>query len=445
MTRVAKVGLVTALAVGLFVTGGIGAFRSLGNDGRSTTQVTPNGTEALLKPAVGSASLIDEIASLQDRLRVLPSDWRSFASLGLAYVQQARVSADPSYYPKAQGVLQRSLSLNDTDNFQALVGMGALALARHDFSGALQWGERAKAVNPYNGNVYGVIGDAQIELGDYAAAFRTFQTMVDTDPSIASYARVSYARELQGDVAGAIRSMTAALDAAGSPDDSAWASFQLGELFFNSGHLTKAAAFYRRGVELAPSYVPPHAGLAKVAWARGETSKAIARYTWVVQRYPSPEYVIALGDLYATNGQQAEADQQYALVHAEQQLFAANGVNVDLELALFDADHGKPVDALAAARAEWDRRHSVHVADALAWALHANGMDAQAWPFERQALKLGTQNALFFFHAGMIRLALHAPVSASTWLRRAIDTNPHFSILYAGVAADTLAGSERSR
>ena len=72
------------------------------------------------------------------RLAASPQDWRSFASLGLAYVQQARITSDPSYYPKAQGVLRTSIALQPQDNEAALVGMAALAAARHDFSAALR-------------------------------------------------------------------------------------------------------------------------------------------------------------------------------------------------------------------------------------------------------------------------------------------------------------------
>src|SRR5207247_1481286 len=133
--------------------------------------------------------------------------------------------------------------------------------------------------------------------------------------------------------------------------------------------LRRAASAYRNGVEASADFVPPHAGLAKVAWARGDLDRAIKGYTWVVQRYPSPEYVTALGDLYAAAGNQQMAQEQYQLVGVERRLFATNGVNVDLELALFDADHGAPVDALAAAKAEWGRRHSIQVADAYGWAL----------------------------------------------------------------------------
>jgi tetratricopeptide (TPR) repeat protein len=284
-----------------------------------------------------------------------------------------------------------------------------------------------------------VIGDAQVELGRYEDAFATFQTMVDTRPGVASYARVSYARELMGNVLGAIQAMEAARDIAGTPADAAWASYQLGELYFNQGNLAAAKAAYERGAETDTNYVPPFAGLAKVAWARGRIQDAITGYTDVVSRYPAPEYVMALGDLYAAAGQPEQADRQYALVQAEEQLFRSNGVNIDLELALFDAAHGDPTGALAAAREEWAKRHSVHVADAYAWALYANGRYAEAARYARTAMALGYRNALFAFHAGMIQLELGNDGEARRLLSEAVQLNPHFSIQYAPVAQATLA------
>ena len=162
----------------------------------------------------------------------------------------------------------------------------------------------------------------------------------------------------------------------------------------------------------------------------------------MVSRYPLPEYVIALGDLYATSGDKMQADQQYSLVRAEEQLFRANGVNVDLELSLFESDHGDPQAGLTQARAEWGRRHSILVADALAWALHQNGDEHQAAHYSRFALHLGTQSALLNFHAGLIQLALGNKDAARSYLARAIAISPHFSILYAHEAAATLAKLE---
>jgi tetratricopeptide (TPR) repeat protein len=434
--------MVGLLAIVLIVVAGAGAFRSLrpgsveASGGIGAAPIRP---ADLVSSAVGAGGGLEAtIAGLQQHLIDAPDDADSFASLGLAYVQQARVTADPSFYPKAEGVLHRSIGLQPRGNEGALVGLAALAAARHDFDAALRFGMRAERVDPYDANVYGVIGDAQVELGHYEAAFSTFQTMVDTKPTLSAYARVSYARELLGDVAGAIRSMEAARDVAGSGADLAWTSYHLGELRFNRGDVGGAAREYRAGMQADATYVPNLAGLAKVAWARGDLDRAIELFTEVTQRYPSPDYVATLGDLYATRGDHAPAQRQFELVRVEADLFHANGVNTDLELALFDADHGDPRSALRAARAEWDRRHSVHVADALAWALHMNGRDREAISYAIRASSLGTRSALFLYHEGMIRLALGDHDEGRALLVRALAVNPHFSVLHTPIALRTI-------
>ena len=437
MRAIGKATAVTAMAVALLVAGAVVFVRGTG-DALDPATRHPS-SSALLLPTPNAGSLDGAIASLQQRLREIPDDWRGFAQLGLAYVAQARVTADPSWYPKAEGVLRRSLRLQPDENVDGALGIGALDLARHDFAAALRQGRRASELDPYSADAYGVIGDALLELGRYDRAFEAFQTMVDTRPDLASYARVAYARELVGDVSGAEGAMRMAFDAAGSPSDSAWTAYQLGELAFGSGDVGSARGWYARGLDLDPAYVPNLAGLAKVAWARGDDELAIARLTEVVARYPSAEFVVALADLYRTTGWRALAEQQEAVVAAMHELATANGVNVDLELALFDADHDEPAGALAAARAEWARRRSVHVADAYAWALCANGRYRRASAFAERALSLGTRNALFLFHAGMIRLGLGDEAGARRYLSRALATNPNFSILYADDAARILA------
>jgi tetratricopeptide (TPR) repeat protein len=443
MRAIGKAAAVTAMAVALLVAGAAVFVRGTGVAVDPAARRTSS--SALLLPTANAGSLDGGIASLQQRLREIPDDWRGFAQLGLAYVAQARVTADPSWYPKAEGVLRRSLRLQPDENVDGALGIGALDLARHDFAAALREGRRASDLNPYSADAYGVIGDALLELGRYDRAFEALQTMVDTRPDLASYARVAYARELVGDVPGAERAMRLAFDAAGTPSDSAWTTYQLGELAFGSGDVGSARAWYARGLDLDPAYVPNLAGLAKVAWARGDDELAIARLTEVVARYPSAEFVGALADLYRATGKPALADRQEAVVAAMHDLATANGVNVDLELALFDADHGDPEGALAAARAEWARRQSVHVADAYAWALYANGRYQRASTFAERALALGTRSALFLFHAGMIRLELGDEVGARRYLSDAVATNPNFSILHAADAARVLARLETGR
>jgi tetratricopeptide (TPR) repeat protein len=438
--RVPSAIVVAGLALAMFGAGAVG----IASRGGSPAQTTPihrsANVAAATAPVVSSGSLTELIASLQARLRSIPGDWRSFAALGLAYVQQARITADPTSYPKAEAALGRSLSLNGSSNVDALIGEASLAAARHDFAGALAWGRKAVVAGPHTAQAYAILGDAQVELGRYDEAFATFQRAVDLKPELSTYARASYAWELQGNVANAIAAMDLALQSASNPTDAAWALNQLGDLFFSSGRVRRAEASYREAVARDPTFVPPHAGLAKVEFAEGHLGAAIRDLEWTVARYPAPEYVIALGDLYAAAGRDAEAGQEFALVRAEEQLFRANGVDMDLEVALFDADHGVDLAAgLAAARAEWARRHSIHVADALAWQLYANGRYREALVYADQALRLGTRNASFLFHRAMIEKALGRPADARRDLAAALDMNPHFSVVWADRAARILA------
>jgi tetratricopeptide (TPR) repeat protein len=382
-------------------------------------------------PAGSAAALAANIAAAQRRLARLPGDWATWAELGVAYVQQARLTADPSYYPKAEGAVRRSFEVQPTDNFLALIGQGALAAARHDFPAALRAGQRAAAIDPYSAAAQGVITDALIELGRYDEAWVAVQRMVDLRPDTGSLARASYAAELRGDVVRARQLLTDALQLAPSPVDAGFASYYLGELAWNSGDLAGAGRWYDEGLRRAPEYLPLLAGRARVAAAQGRYAAAVADYRTLVARQPQPGYLIEYGDLLATHRDTAGAAAQYAVVRTEERLFAAQGVNVDLELALFDADHGAPARALTEAQAEYAARRSVAVEDALAWALHMNGRDADALPHARSAARLGTRNALFRYHLGTIEAALGDRGAARRDLSEALRLNPHFSPLHA--------------
>jgi tetratricopeptide (TPR) repeat protein len=428
--------LALALAAVLFVAG---TLFPVGDDDRPVAQASGHSTGLLLAPAADRRGLDATVTRLEERVGAVPDDWRAWASLGLAYLQQNRVTADPSFYLKAEDALARSLELNEADNFQGMLGMGALALARHDFAAGLEWGRRARDINPYNAQVRAVIGDALVELGRYEAAGRAFQTMIDLRPDLSSYARVSYFRELHGDVSGAIEAMASAVDTGGSGEDSAWAAYQLGELYFTTGRVAEAKREFTKGAWLAPDYFLPKVGLAKVAAARGHYRFATRLLSGVVERYPAPEYVILLGDVYQHAGRPAEAAAQYDLVRTIDKLYTASGVNTDLETALFDADHGVNLDdAVRRARAEYRHRRSIHVADALAWTLYAKGRYGRAKHFSRVSLRLGTRDARLLFHAGMIDFRLGRDAGARRHLSSALSVNPNFSFVHARVARRTL-------
>jgi tetratricopeptide (TPR) repeat protein len=378
--------------------------------------------------------------SYQDVARQQPNNADARAILAAAYIQKARETGDPSYYAKAEEVIDQALRIAP-DHIDALIAQGLLALARHQFQDALAIGEQARQLAPLVVAVDGVIADAQIELGMYTAAAATIQAMVNKRPDLASYSRVSYMRELEGDLPGAIDAMARAVQAGGTAVENVeWVRTQLGNLYFNSGNLVAAEQEYQTSLLRSPDYVFALAGMARILTARGELNAAIASYQQAIARMPLPEFVIGLGELLEASGQTEAAEQQYQLVRAMQQLFKANGVDTDLELAHFEADHGQQPDlAVTMAREAFQRQPNIKGADTLAWALYKQGNAGEAEQYAIQALSLGTRDSMLLFHAGMIAVANDKPTQARQYLNQAVALNPSFSPLYAPQVYATLA------
>lgn len=435
MSMKLKYLLVALLFIPALALGTLGARWFYDASGQSTREIQSLDATAKEGTRRRDGSTDGLISSLQESLKQNPYNASAYSYLGAAYLQKVRESGDPSYYTKAEGVLSKALEL-DSNNFNAISGMGALALARHHFADALQWGERGAALNPYNAGIYGVIGDAHIELGQYDAAFEAFQKMVNTRPDLASYARVSYARELLGDRPGAIENMQAAVNAgAVGSEGRSWALVQLANLYFDQGELEQAQRTFQAALDNWAEYPYARAGLGKVYAAQGDYARAIDIYSRLVQSIPLPEFVIALGDVYMKAGRTADAAKQYELVAAMQQLFQANGVDTDAELALFNADHQKDLaNTLKLARSAYERRSGITVADTVAWTLYQSGDYPEAKVMMDRALRLGTKNPLMFYHAAMIQYKLGNQQAALDYLDQALNLNPRFSLLYADSA-----------
>src|SRR5262249_44692029 len=236
--------------------------------------------------------------------------------------------------------------------------------------------------------------------------------------------------------AAAIRAMKLAIDAAtGAAEPTAWTHVQLGKLYWNHGRLDDAAREYRMALAVFPGYAYGLDALAQVLAAKGEYRQAIRLERQAVDLIPLPQYVTALGDLYRVTGHLVLAQRQYDLIGAIEKLLNANGVKTDLEIALFQVDHGISIrHALVRARIAQAERPSIDGDDVLGWALARNGHCGEALGYSMRALRLGTQDALKFFHRGMIERCLGRTAAAGTWFQRALDLNPHFSVLWAPVA-----------
>lgn len=391
-------------------------------------------------PTARTDALSTSIAALQQQLARNPNNPRGWAGLGLAYVQKGRITFDPSYYPKAEGAISRSRQLQPARNDLALTGAATLAAARHDFAAAVRLADASLAVNSYSATTYGVKVDALTELGRYPDALVAMQRMLDLQPGVASFARLSYQYELRGNLPAARSALDRAAKDAFVPADKAFSYYYLGELGWNSGNLAEARRQYENGLRADPSYLPLVAGRARVEAASGNPRAALADYRTVTETLPAPQYLVEMGELLQATGQQAAAQQTYDVVRATQQLFMAAKVDVDVELAIFEADHGSPAEAVRLARAGYLKRPAAILAqDAYAWALHAAGRDREALPLTRQANRLGYRFPSLRYHRGVIEAAVGSKAVAVRELSAALALNPSFNPLQAPKARALLA------
>jgi tetratricopeptide (TPR) repeat protein len=393
---------------------------------------SPAGAEST---AISTQARIDDLGAVIEAGGATP---QTYATLGEALLQRVRETGDPSLYTRAEMAFGEALE-RDPHSLDATVGMGTLALARHDFAAALRHGQTARREHPRSFAPFAVLVDSQVELGRYAAAERTLERMIDFKPGLASYARVSYFRELHGDLGGAIAAMRLAVDAVpATGENRSYVQTLLGNLELQRGRLDAAGAAFGAALASFPDYAPASAGLAAVDAARGRFGPAIERLRGVVERLPLPEYVIALAETEQAAGRAAAARRDYDLVRAEAELLRANGVNTDVELALFEANHGSAERAVALGRRVWRAAPSVRSADAYAWALSAAGRDAEAYAISREAMRLGSRDPLFLYHAGMIARRAGDLDAARDLLGRLVAQSPGFSPLYGPIARRTL-------
>jgi tetratricopeptide (TPR) repeat protein len=366
-------------------------------------------------------------------------DTDALLTLGLSWYQHARETYDPSDYARADEAFARRLALLPDDP-ETIIGQGTVALARHRFSDALDLGTRARDLAPANPRAWGVVSDALVELGRYPEALDAVQHMVDLRPDLGSYSRVSYQRELRGDLDGAIDAMERAVIAGGpETENTEYVRVLLGNLWMIDGDLDHAEASYDASLEHAPGFVHALAGLARVRAARGDVDGAVELLQGATDVVPAPELLITLGELQEAAGRTTDARTTYDLVRDIESLFAANGVVVDLDLALFEADHGDPSRAVELARQAWTDTPTVRAADALGWALMQAGRPDEARPWAERALALGSVEPSYLFHAGLIADAQGDAAAARAWLGDLLDRDPGWSALRAPIARQTLA------
>ncbi len=377
----------------------------------------------LREAPVSPVSVARSGEALQVRLQRLPKDHLAWARLGSAYVQRARITADPSYYPKAEQALARAAALAPGDP-EVLTGQASLAAGRHEFGLAVRLADQAIDANPYGALAHGIRADALTQLGRYDEAAEAINRMMDLRPGVSSFTRASYDAELRGEAGKAGDLLTYALRDALAPEDVAYCRYYLGELALHSGDADRATREYDAALAAAPDFVPALAGRARALAVSGRLTQAAAEYQAVVNRLPLAQYLVEYGEVLTKLGRDPSA--QWTLLDAQRRLMDAAGVRDDLTWAEFEADHGSAQRSLRHARAEYARNPNLVAADALAWALHKAGRSKEALRYARQATSTGWRNALLHHHRAVIERALGRTGDAERSAALVKEINPRF-------------------
>ena len=340
------------------------------------------------------------IGELEARTSTDPSDLGAWRELGRRYLQQAIATSDPAYYDLTRQALDRAAALAPADH-STTVTRGALALSLHDFSGALALGQTAHEQVAEDPDALAILVDASVEVGRYDDAEARLDELLEVRPGSAALSRLSYLRELHGDLQGARLAMLQAEQATSTAADSAAIATFVGDQLLAARDLDGAARAYDRARRARPGLVTTEMGRARLLAAQGRLDEAVRVAASVVERTPAPAPATLLGELQDAAGRHADATASYTLAQTGAKLLASAGSTVDLESAVFMADHGDPVAAVALAGTAYVARHTVFTADAVGWALTRSGRAAEALPFVAEALRLGTSSAALHVHAAL--------------------------------------------
>jgi tetratricopeptide (TPR) repeat protein len=355
------------------------------------------------------------------------------SQLAALYMDRARATGGFSDYERAERLARRSLALRTEHNSQTFGLLASALLARHDFAQALVVAKTADSLDPGVPRHLALLGEIELEIGDYAAANGHFASIhVDAD-QFTILARVARWRELTGHADAARRLLRAAVARVDRRDDLpreqvAWFHYRLAELELRTGHLDSASAAYRRGLAIFPEDYRILGGLARLAAARGEWTRAVEYGNEAIAIQLDPATLGTISEAYAALGDSAQSA-QYARAMATSALKQPGPIH--RAWGLFLLDHGTTSDiarVLAKTRIEMRTRHDVYGYDLLAWALHKQGRDAAARAAMQHALAQHTEDAQLFYHAGMIERALGNSDAARSYLGQAVAMNPRFSI-----------------
>lgn len=377
---------------------------------------------------------------------VSPSD---LIAKGDAVMQRSRDELRPQLYGEAKNLYQEAIKL-EPDNINAMIGLAWVFNSEHNFQEGVRWAKRALKIDQNLPSAYALIGDADLEYGDYDEAFSKYQKALDLRPDLSSYSRAGLLAWMSGYEDNGEELMRLAISA-GSPsaENTAWCEAQLGIMLFQQGKLDEAIDLVEHAVKSAPNNPLVLASMGKLFVAKGDLEQATHFFEKSATINPNHDALSNLVEIYRGAGRMADADAAHDKLiayhrshHGSKAAYTQNvnrGGFASYQLALFWAENDVNLnEALGQARAAYTAYPNIRAAHALAWCLYKKGKYQQAEKYIDKAMQLNTPSAEMAYHAGMISLALGDLQNAKKHLESALQRNPYFDAKDAESARATL-------
>lgn len=281
-----------------------------------------------------------------DVLAIQDLQIRALTARGLAYLELGKLT-------EAQSDLERVQALNP-NSAAAMVNLAKVLAAQKNTAKAAEFYEKALSIEAGNFDAVSGITTLAIEMRQSAAAVKRLDSLLERNAG-------------RADVLAALHYLRGQALAAGGDKDG------------YEAELNKA-------MELDPNYLPAFGAYAALLVAKDRVDEAIAAYTRVVDKKPSPSVLTLIGILEDSRGNVAAAERSYrrALEIAPDSAIAANNL-----AWLIAENEGNLDEALQLATLAVSRNQAVAgYYDTLGWVYLKKGLYSPAAQQFRKAIEV---------------------------------------------------------